>query len=49
MIDTAQKSLGLWQQDEGAAVQFARLVLSGPSSLRYDTAKLPELIAEAFL
>ena len=47
MIDIAQKSLDLCQQDERATIWFARLVLSGPGNLRYATAKLPGPVAEA--
>ncbi len=42
LIDTAQKSLDLWRQDEKAAFRFARMVLSGPTDLRVTTGQLPE-------
>ena len=46
-IDIAQMSLDLCQKDARATIQFARLVLSGPSNLRCVTAKLPGPVAEA--
>lgn len=42
MIDIAQKSLDLWRRDEGAAMRFAAMVLSGPTNLRKTTGQLPE-------
>ena len=47
MIDVAQKSLELWQQDERAAFRFARLVMSRPSMIRSSVGKLPWAVAEA--
>ena len=32
MIDTEEKCLELWQQDERAAIRFAAGVLAGPTS-----------------
>ena len=42
LIDTAQKSLDLWRRDEGAAMRFAAMVLSGPTNLHKSTGQLPE-------
>ena len=47
MIDTAQKSLCLWRQDEKAAIRFAAMVLAGPTNLRAMTGQLPETVALA--
>jgi len=47
LIDSAQKSLDLWQRDEKAAMRFAALVLAGPSNLRATTGQLPEPVASA--
>ena len=47
MIDTAEKSLEPWQQDERAAIQFAAGVLAGPTNLRATTGQLPEPVATA--
>ena len=42
MIDGAYKSLDLWRRDERASMQFASMVLSGPTNLRVTTGQLPE-------
>ena len=47
LIDSAQKSLDLWQRDEKAAMRFAALVLAGPSNLRATTGHLPEPVVSA--
>ena len=47
MVDTAQKSLELWRDDERTMVRFARKVLAGPTDLRVTTGQLPEPVAEA--
>lgn len=47
LIDSAQKSLDLWQRDEKAAMRFAALVLAGPTNLRATTGQLPEPAASA--
>ena len=47
MVDTAQKSLELWQRDERAAMRFAAMLLSGPTNLRVTTGQLPEPVASA--
>ena len=47
LIDTAQKSLDLWRQDEKAAMRFAAMVLVGPTSLKVSVGQLPEPVAAA--
>ena len=47
MIDSAQKSLNLWRQDEKAAMHFAAIVLAGKTNLLAMTGQLPEPVASA--
>ena len=47
MVDTAQRSLELWRDDERIMVRFARKVLAGPTNLRATTGQLPEPVASA--
>ena len=47
MVDTAQKSLELWRDDERIMVRFAHKVLAGPTNLRATTGQLPEPVASA--
>ncbi len=47
MIDVVQKLLQLWRRDKKAAIQFAALVLAGPTNLRVTTGQLSEPVASA--
>ena len=47
MVDTAQKSLELWRNDERIMVRFAHKVLAGLTNLRATTGQLPEPVASA--
>ena len=47
MVDTAQRSLELWRDDERIMVRFARKVLAGSTNLRATTGQLPEPVASA--
>ena len=48
MINTAQRMLDIWRQDEKMVFLFAVMVLSGPPNLRAVAGKLPEPVASAF-
>ena len=47
MVDTAQKSLELWRDDERIMVRFVHKVLAGPTNLRATTGQLPEPVVSA--